>query len=89
MQCGSTNLIIITSHNIHQKRSPLCTVLVPAEGIRPEPAVGRPGLEAMPGRVLLVVAVVQVLVVATLSAAVASVDLPGRGNCRPGEPQPV
>ena len=37
---------------------------------------------------LLVVAVVQVLVVAGLSAAVVSVDLLG-GNCRPGEPQPV
>ena len=73
---------------MYQSRSPQCTVLVPAEGIRPEPAVGRPGLEAMPGRVLLVVAVVQVLVVAGLSAAVVSVDLPG-GNCRPGEPQPV
>ena len=41
----------------------------------------------MPGRVLLVVAVqvVQVLVVALLSAAVASVRLAG-GNRRTGEP---
>ena len=77
-----------TKYNImYQSRSPLCTVLVPAEGIRPEPAVGRPGLEAMPGRVLLVVAVVQVLV-AGLSAAVVSVGLP-RGNRRLGEPRPV
>ena len=76
--------------------SPLCTELVPVEGSRqPQEraaGTGRFGLEAMPGRVLLVVAVVlyvrQALVAAALSAAVASVHLAG-GNCRPGEPQPV
>ena len=70
--------------------SPLCTELVPVEGSRQQQeraaGTGRLGLEAMPGRVLLVVAVqvVQVLV----SAAVASVRLAG-GNRRTGEPQPV
>ena len=74
--------------------SPLYTELVPVEGSRqPQEraaGTGRFGLEAMPGRVLLVVAVqvVQVLVVALLSAAVASVRL-ARGNRRTGEPQPV
>ena len=81
--------VICTCRHIYYP-SPLCTVLVPVEGIRPpqpEPAVGRQaGLEDMPGRVLLVVAVVQVLVVAGLSAAVVSVDPPG-GNRRPGEPR--
>ena len=76
--------------------SPLCTELVPVEGSRqPQEraaGTGRFGLEAMPGRVRLVVAVVYVrqalVVAAVLSAAVASVRLAG-GNCRPGEPQPV
>lgn len=63
--------------------SPLCTELVPVEGSRqPQEraaGTGRFGLEAMPGRVLLV---------AALSTAVASVRLAG-GNRRTGEPQPV
>ena len=41
----------------------------------------------MPGRVLLLVAVVRILVAAA-AAVVASVGLPG-GSRRPGEPQPV
>ena len=46
-------------------RSPLCTELVPVEGNRQSQertqaaGTGRFGLEAMPGRVLLVVAVVR------------------------------
>ena len=66
-------------------RSPLCTELVPVEGNRQSQertqaaGIGRFGLEAMPGRVLLV---------AALSTAVASVRLAG-GNRRTGEPQPV
>ena len=85
------SLLLVYAHStsfvrLVYDRSPLCTELVPVEGKRlsQELDTGRLGLEAMPGRHLLVAGRRQ----AHLLAAVASVGPPG-GSRWPREPQPV